>query len=196
MFFRGLVLATLLQLFAVGSVFAGEDTYDHHQHNIKLDGEKFFVNIRTEWNDDSDHVELGLKTPVGKVSARFVEDADRERRITYQNKVDLFLGLAVNLKADYKHFNKVDNQDHFVLKPELLWSNGGLWAKVRPEWNLHQEGQSDDMTVDAAKVALGYNYKLSENVTFGPFWEYKTLGKDDNWQRNDAFVGTNFKVKF
>jgi opacity protein-like surface antigen len=52
------------------------------------------------------------------------------------------------------------------------------------------------MTVDAAKVALGYNYKLSENVTFGPFWEYKTLGKDDNWQRKDAFVGTNFKVKF
>jgi hypothetical protein len=189
------IFVAQILLFGATFALADADSYDHTQHNIKFVVDKWELGVRQDWNSEKDHLSIGYKSPYGKVEARFVEDDERERRFTYSKKTPLVLGSKLNWKVDYKTFKNDDS--HFVFKPEVIIGDSiGLWGKVQPEWNLHKHGESNDLTIDKAKVVVGYNMLINEKIVFGPFWEYKTSGEHGDWKRSDVFLGTNLKVKF
>jgi len=158
----------------------------------------FTGEVRTFVNLNYTHIDLEYRTPIKGVSVgyRFAE-ANKldEHRFDVKYTYDITDWLYVSPSVEYRVFNGKGPESKFRIRPKVgvqapTWKKLTAYAEFTPMWEFGEGVKGFDFT--RTKTVVGVDYDLTDNITFGPFFEYDTFG---NWDTEAMYFGTVLKAK-
>lgn len=173
--------------------FAGD--FNTGEFNVKLQMDKVGVEVRETVNSDADHIELSYAPIDGAtVAYRYVDTADKEHRLIAGYEFGFGI-LAFEPTVEYRNFNA--GADHYRVIPAIKAKHETgaftIYAAFEPKFEFNKAGSTDDAKMDESESKIGFDYKFSNNVSFGPYIQYET---DGDWNKTNTLIGTNLKVTF
>ena len=188
-------------------VSTADDDFDHWETNYNLRHGDFGGQLRVDiGKPNNDHIQLSwydIFDTEFRFDFRYVNNQDTPEyrpRISYEGwKWGRTVTFKLKPRLEYRIFDGDEKNDYSRI--QLIPSINGkaaerwtLWGEFEPSWNVFGSGDGqNDFGIDSSKFVVGTSYKISKNVSFGPFVEYDM---DKDWHKKDLFTGTNLSITF
>ncbi len=188
------IVILLFVVFLPSAVMAGD--WDKSRHNFRFESRGLTVEVRVEAGNNKAHIQLTKKINDFELAYRYAESTglkEHRGRMTYRRPTNGTLYAYPRL--EYRFFEG-DVDDYFRFRTAFgvkhRFGKIKAYAEFTPMWKFGR-GQTADLRMDQSQEVIGFEYKFTKPVSFGPFIQLET---DNNFNRTGVFAGTNFTVKF
>ena len=191
----------LITLFALGLLFTTPSFAldNFSQHNVKAKFGDASITYRGHKNLDKWMTQIDYKPGKVGYAYRYQESKGNvEHRLRLNSPSLITLGnLKFVPRLEYRYFEKKGKDDFLSLWVRWQYKqkitnnlSGYIW--VAPKLSFDQDGR-DNGDFSGSQNRLGFDYKLTDDVSFGIFGEKNT---DDDWDTTSIYLGTQLTFKF
>lgn len=191
----------LITLFALGLLFTTPSFAldNFSQHNAKAKFGDASITYRGHKNLDKWMTQIDYKPGKVGYAYRYQESKGNvEHRLLLNSPSLITLGnLKFVPRLEYRYFEKKGKDDFLSLWVRWQYKqkitnnlSGYIW--VAPKLSFDQDGR-DNGDFSGSQNRLGFDYKLTDDVSFGIFGEKNT---DDDWDTTSIYLGTQLTFKF